>query len=332
MKNILIIRNKNKIGGPATWLKYLKSGFGDKNIKVVISNPNLLIALNLRHFQLVHIYEYSPTVLAIVLMANIKRIPVLATIHADPAPSGSTVNRFLANLIVANCLKRAALVTTPTNYLRKLLIERAILTSRKIEVIPNGIDLDYIDKINPLQLNRNKNINIIQITDFKYPQKAKGALDTIKSVNKINNKSGNKKLKLIIIGGRGLLPYFKKKYSSDNILFTGLLDHETVLRYIKAADVIVHSSYLDNLPLAILEAFACQKPVIYYATGGIEEAASGCAVLSKPYELAESLEKIAFNKQKQKKIGRLARARALKYSNKIISKKFETLYNSLIDV
>lgn len=331
MKNILIIQNKNKIGGPATWLKYLKSGFSNKNIRVITSSPKLSIALNLRRFQLVHIYEYSPTVLVIVLMANIKKIPVLATIHADPAPSGSAVNRFLANLMVINCLKKANLVTTPTNYLKKLLVERNILTDRKIKVVPNGIDLDYIDKINPLRLNRNKSVNIVQITDFKYPQKAKGVLDAIKSIHKINKQSNNKKLKLTIIGGRGLLPYFKKKYSSDNIIFTGLLDHRTVLRYIKAADVIVHPSYLDNLPLVILESFACQKPVIYYDIGGIKEAASGCAILSKPCELVESLKKIAFNKQEQQKIGKLARTRALKYSNKIISKKFERLYNSLID-
>jgi len=48
-------------------------------------------------------------------------------------------------------------------------------------------------------------------------------------------------------------------------------DPKIVARYHQAADVYLHAARADSLPIAVLEAFACERPVIASNVGGIPE-------------------------------------------------------------
>jgi glycosyltransferase involved in cell wall biosynthesis len=329
MKKILILKDRNKIGGLAIWIKYLKTGFSSKKFKIIITKPTFLTLFKLKNIDLVHIYEFSIFAFLLTALAKIKKIPVVATIHADlfiNSASSSPAKRYVAKLIALYCLRRANRITTPTNYLKNILSKRNIAEKGKIEKIQNCVDLKYIGNIK--SFSKEKNIQIVQITDFRYPQKARAVIDTIRAVVNTTTKV---KIKLLIIGGRGSFLQFKKKYSSEDITFTGLVSHDTALKHLKSADILVHPTYFDNSPIAILEAFACAKPVICYNTGGIKEIAQGCAIICKPENLAKEIESLIGSKDKRRRIGKLSKTRSLKLTNQIISKKFERLYNCLIN-
>lgn len=66
--------------------------------------------------------------------------------------------------------------------------------------------------------------------------------------------------RLWILGDGYLLESLKNKYQSENVEFFGKITD--VVPYLSAADVFVSSSESEGMPNAVLEAIACEKPVL----------------------------------------------------------------------
>ena len=328
MKNVLILKDKNIVGGTAIWLKYLISGLSKETLNVLTLRPTATALLNIRKYDLVHIYEFSISGAILIYVARLYKIPTLSTVHGDFFASNTKVNpvrRAIVLLVAKACLVNSSHITTPSTYLKNILRKTKWLSPHKISLIENPIDIEYIKSINPYP--RSNDITLVQITDFRYPQKARGIIETIAAIKKINNE----KIKLIIVGGRGYYRHFKRKYESRRVIFMGLLSHKKALKKIKSADIIIHTSHLDNAPISILEAMACGKAIICYDTGGIKELVGDAATICSPQQFENKLRLLANSIEDRIELSKKAKFRSTLYANKIISKKFESLYNSLID-
>ncbi len=55
----------------------------------------------------------------------------------------------------------------------------------------------------------------------------------------------------------------------ENVNFGGVATHDDIGRFYDAADIFINASSVDNMPVSILEAFACGLPVVSTAAGGI---------------------------------------------------------------
>jgi L-malate glycosyltransferase len=55
----------------------------------------------------------------------------------------------------------------------------------------------------------------------------------------------------------------------QNVDFAGPIAHGRIGAYYERADIFINASRLDNMPVSILEAFACGTPVVTTAAGGI---------------------------------------------------------------
>ena len=55
----------------------------------------------------------------------------------------------------------------------------------------------------------------------------------------------------------------------SGVHFTGVASREEIGRFYDQADIFVNASWLDNMPVSILEAFACGTPVVSTAAESI---------------------------------------------------------------
>src|SRR5699024_6060919 len=75
---------------------------------------------------------------------------------------------------------------------------------------------------------------------------------------------------MFVLAGEG--PYsddFADRFSSDVVRLAGYVPHEEIHRYYKAADVYVHPSPYEGIPLVLLEAMNCDVPVVSRPAGDI---------------------------------------------------------------
>jgi glycosyltransferase involved in cell wall biosynthesis len=103
-----------------------------------------------------------------------------------------------------------------------------------------------------------------------------------------------------------------------------------------AADVVVVSSSVENLPNGVLEAFACRRPVVAFDTGGMRDAVrdgeTGLLVPALDVEaLSSALERMIVDAESRRAMGDRALALARQeFSADVEISRFETLYATLI--
>lgn len=100
---------------------------------------------------------------------------------------------------------------------------------------------------------------------------------------------------LLIVGGKHSFTKMMEKLASDGVIFTGWLEGDELKAAYWAADlVIVPSIYFDCIPIVMIEAMACQKPVIgsrfANALEIIEDGVTGYII--DPFDIDDTAEKI----------------------------------------
>jgi len=189
----------------------------------------------------------------------------------------------------------------------------------KLVVIPNGIDINKFKPMSVEDLKKKLNLkNEKVIVSVGTMNKQKGFHLLLKILPDILKK---KKVKLIIIGTGPHLQVFKdmavKLNISNDVIFTGRVSDEDLLKYYNLADVFVFSTLrMEGLPLVIPEAMVCEKPVIASRIGGIPTAINNNkdGILIEPGNLKELKEKILEildNEEKAKKLGENARRKVI---------------------
>ena len=154
-------------------------------------------------------------------------------------------------------------IVTPSRWLAGL-VKQSFLKDKKIEVIPNGID---IKQFKPLENDfkefygiRNK---ILLLGCATFWNAGKGLYDFYTLAEKLDDR-----FKVVLVG-------LEKKQISllpNNILGIERTNSVKELTQIySAADVFINLTYADNYPTVNLEALACGTPVITYKTGGSAE-------------------------------------------------------------
>ena len=106
-----------------------------------------------------------------------------------------------------------------------------------------------------------------------------------------------------------------RRVGSTELVGTPFLsDPARVARYLQAADIYVHPSLAENLPLAIIEAMACGAPVVASDVGGIPELVvhgeTGLLVpAAEPRSLADAIDALLRDSDRRLKMGEAAVAR-----------------------
>ncbi|MBN2134884.1 MAG: glycosyltransferase family 4 protein, partial [Acidobacteria bacterium] len=207
------------------------------------------------------------------------------------------------------------------------------LNPDKIEVIYNGVDDKFFDKIDYRRVKRMKERYQLDYPFILYagnvrPHKNLSGL--INCFDELIEPPFNK-YRLVIAGyelarNKTLRRLISKKNLQNRVRFLGYI---TQVEYLyKLAEIFINPSLYEGFGVSILEAMAIGTPVIASNKSALPEIAGEAAILVDPYnsiEIADSIKKIISDKGARAKLIKMGKDRACEF-------KWEESVRRLIDV
>ena len=206
------------------------------------------------------------------------------------------------------------------------------MTKSKIWVVPNGVDLDYIQKVNPLDVTRKNSIFFI------------GNLVKRKGIDNLIKALSLAKLQIsdvfLFIAGTGpqekeLNGLVSELSLGNNVKFLGFIDKDLKYSYMKSANALIVPSRWESLPIVVLEGMACGKPIIASSVGGIpflvKNNENGYLVEAEDIDgLANKIISLLYNKDLQVKMGATSLERVKQFTWDNIADQTAKIYRELI--
>jgi glycosyltransferase involved in cell wall biosynthesis len=196
-------------------------------------------------------------------------------------------------------------------------------TGKDISVIPFGIDLNVFK---PFYAHHVFKENSIVIGTVKAMEKKYGVEYLIDAFALLNQRTKGYPLKLLIVGKGSLTAKLKAKVKDLGIeretVFTGYIPPAEVPFYQNMLTIPVFPS-IDNsesFGVSVVEAMACEKPVVVTNVGGlpevVEDGVSGLVVPPANAEkLADAIEKLVTDERLRNSLGKQGRQRVEKLYN-----------------
>ncbi|HEX5185997.1 MAG TPA: glycosyltransferase family 4 protein [Nitrososphaeraceae archaeon] len=239
-----------------------------KGLELIKSNRN-----NSNQIQIIHSNTYIPTFSG-QICATISKIPHIVTFHDVYSASNNKFWKDRTNYennkqpfytgMIGKIIERLIL-KLPVN--RFHTVSKASMNDllsfgvkeEKISVIENGINpTDYSLEEN-LTDNKSNSLNVVYLGRLVFYKN----MDTvIRAFKKVIKEIPN--AKLIIVGDGPYKNQLQKesKDISSNVVFTGRIDHNEKVKEIHSSCFLVFPSLYEGFGIAIIEGFACKKPVL----------------------------------------------------------------------
>ncbi|MCH2533954.1 MAG: glycosyltransferase [Bdellovibrionales bacterium] len=193
---------------------------------------------------------------------------------------GSDVNSFpyknlFNKMIIIHNLKCADFICATSKSLAESVIKLNKDFANKIEIIPFGIDIHKFKKIKRKKIDQMFTIGTVKSLEKIYGIDIliDGFNEFLKKINRMQNKKSTFKLK--IIGSGSLNNSLKKKCKKlkleSEIEFIEKVNHRQVPGMLNSIDIYVAMSREESFGVSVLEASACEIPVIVSEVGGLPE-------------------------------------------------------------
>ena len=182
-------------------------------------------------------------------------------------------------------------------------------SSKYIHVIPFGVDLNVFIPNKKDESNTNKNFVIGTIKSL---EEIYGIENLIRAFKLLNNNSRDLKVKLLIVGEGTLKNYLKNLCNdlqiSDKVEFTGRVSHPNIVNYLHRIDIAVFLSKQESFGVSVIEAMACEIPVIVSKADGfkeiVENEENGIFVDSENLtEISDKISKLIFDENLRSQLG-----------------------------
>ena len=199
--------------------------------------------------------------------------------------------------------------------------------------MPNAINIAKFSEVN---LTDRDYFNILTITKFWFPEKARGLFELAQLIFNLA-KDFDKRINWRIVGYGPLLEDVKKSVAlleRPKNLSVQWFGYDTPQKYFSDSDIFAYFSYEDNMPIAIMEAMTSGLPVVTNKVGAVSEIIDsghdGFIALSHQ-DYQNILLKLMSDFNLRKEIGRSARQRIKnKFSWEVILPDWINMYKKLL--
>lgn len=315
-------RNKQIFGKIINVINFLKAyRIGWRIIKKQNYQPDII-----------HVNVLTRTGLIALYFKLSNKIPYIITEHwSRYLNNSSSYKGYFRKLFTRIVVKKASAVTTVTTNLMEAMKSHRLFNDNYL-VVPNVVDTE---KFIPLPKNFTKSKKrIIHISCFE--DVSKNISGIIRAAKKLSDRRQDFEIRLIGDGmDKKSLEDLAVSYGVKDafVFFDGLMEGQQLVDYINTADFLILFSNYENLPVVILEAFACGLPVLSTNVGGIAEYLNEeRGLLTKSGDEESFVEKLDimlsnyFNYNSEK-----IREYAIhNFSNKQIGKAFTNIYKNII--
>lgn len=191
--------------------------------------------------------------------------------------------------------------------------ETSLYTKKEISVIPFGIDTNVFKAEDVKSIFDKNDIIIGTVKKMEDHYGIKYLIDAFRLTADSNPKL---QLKLLLVGGgrdfERYQNYIQAQGLNEKVVMTGLVPYSEVVKYQNMIDISVIPSLSESFGVSVLEASACEKPVIVSDTGGLPEVVkdgiTGFIVPPKDVNaISEKLNELIHNRELRIKLGKNGR-------------------------
>lgn len=249
-------------------------------------------------------------------------------------------------------LQKADQVIATTPLEQKILSDYYSVKPQNLSLVPCGVSTNLFhpsEDNKPHEFLRENKKIILFVGRFEENKGLQVLLKSFDILKKKHPLTAGETL-LVIVGGDSLdtpsasLSSEKKKYMkfirekglSDQVVFTGPVQHRSLPSWYASAWVTVVPSYYESFGLVALEAMACGCPVIASRTGGLQQNVlhrkTGLLVEPKnPEDLATAINYLLTNEKARKEMARQAALHGKKFCWKKTASNLVAIYKEVAD-
>jgi N-acetyl-alpha-D-glucosaminyl L-malate synthase BshA len=296
----------------------------------------------------IHSHYAIPHAMAAYMAREVTGVPYVVTLHGSDVHTLGVDPAYQP--IVKHTVENADAVTTVAHFLKDKA-EKELGIEREIEVIPNFIDIDDFKHLKGIRLMvesgcvslrkeeearaiRPDECILLHVSNFRKVKRVVDLVDIMRIVV-----DHHPEARLAIAGdGPTRIEVERKIDALDLCNNVHLLGVKSNIREIMcSADIFLLNSVLEGMPLVLLEAMACELPVVTTPAGGITELVrpGKDGYVTEGFEIEEyagAIIQLIEDQKLRKQLARAGRKRVEKEFNaKQIVDRYENLFDGLIE-
>jgi len=259
-------------------------------------------------------------------------IPYVITEHwTRYLPSTNTYNGAVRKWMTSLVARRASAIMPVTANLRDAMIDCGLKNDNYV-VIPNVVDIQMFSPDTNKQ--QGEKARIVHVSCFDDQQK------NISGITRVIKRLAEKRDDFIVdMIGDGihydeLVAYGKEMGVKDSFAtYYGLKENDALAAIMKSADFMLMFSRYENLPVVILESYACGVPVLSTDVGGIREHMNkdlGILIESEDEETLYHTLNDLLDNYKNYDAAKIRAYAVDHFSNEVIGNQLFDVYSSLI--
>ncbi len=175
---------------------------------------------------------------------------------------------FLNKLILKFNFRKADVILSTGQVMKS---EISKYTSKEVFITPFGVDTEHFKPM-PYQKSEELIIGTIKRMEDTY-----GISYLIRAFKILTQRYRNVPMRLLLVGDGAQTESYKKLVRDLDlepmVTFTGLIPHNEIVTFHNKLDIFAALSLSESFGVAVLEASACEKPVVVTNVGGLPEVA-----------------------------------------------------------